>query len=41
MEQEARYLELLPSTDSYLLRDGRILELFDLAGARILQFSRT
>lgn len=40
MEQEARYLELLPSTNSYLLRDGRILELFDRAGARILQFSR-
>ncbi len=38
MAQEGRYLELLPTTDSYLIREGYLLELFDRDGSRILQF---
>lgn len=38
MAQEGRYLELLPTTDTYLIRDGHLLELFNGDGSRILQF---
>ena len=40
MEQESRYLQLLPSATTYLIRDGRHLELFDSEGMRILQYAR-
>ena len=40
MDQETRYLELLPSATTYLIRDGRHLELFDSEGSRILQYAR-
>ncbi|MDP9144668.1 MAG: META domain-containing protein [Actinomycetota bacterium] len=39
MAQEGRYLELLPTTDSYLIRDGHLLELFKGEG-RILEFDK-
>jgi heat shock protein HslJ len=38
MAQEGRYLELLPTTDTFLIRDGQLLELFNVGGSRILQF---
>jgi heat shock protein HslJ len=38
MAQEGRYLELLPTTDTFLIRDGQLLELFNVDGSRILQF---
>lgn len=40
MEQERRYLALLTSAATYRIRDGRILELFDGEGDRILQYTR-
>jgi len=40
MKQETRYLELLPTTASHLIRDGQILDLTDQTGKRILQYSR-
>jgi len=40
MSQEARYLELLPSTASYLIRNERLLDLYDTDGLRIVQFVR-
>jgi heat shock protein HslJ len=40
MDQETRYLDLLPSATTYLIRDGRHLELFDSEGTRILQYAR-
>jgi len=38
MAQEGRYLELLPTTETYLIRDRGLLDLFDGEGSRILQF---
>lgn len=38
MAQEGRYLELLPTAESYVIRDGRLLDLFDGGGSRVLQF---
>jgi hypothetical protein len=40
MTQESKYLELLPATASYLIRNGRLLELYDGQGLRLLQFAR-
>lgn len=40
MAQEARFLELLPTTASYSVENGRLLDLFDGMGTRILQFTR-
>lgn len=40
MEQERSYLSLLSSATTFRIRDGRILELFDDDGERILQFTR-
>jgi heat shock protein HslJ len=40
MEQERRYLEVLTEVESYSFRDNGMLEMFDTAGARLLQFSR-
>lgn len=41
MEQERRYLEVLTEVASFSFRDDATLEMFDAAGARLLQFSRT
>lgn len=41
MAQETRFLELLATTASYTIRQGRILDLFDGDGLLILQFDRT
>jgi heat shock protein HslJ len=40
MEQERRYLEVLTEVVSWSFRDDGMLEMFDAAGARLLQFSR-
>jgi heat shock protein HslJ len=40
MDMETRYLELLPEVRKYSVRQGRLLDLFDGDGARLLQFTR-
>jgi heat shock protein HslJ len=40
MELEARFLELLSQVARYSVRQGRILDLHDAEGARLLQFTR-
>lgn len=40
MLQERRYLEVLTEVKSYSFSDNGVLELFDAAGARLLQFGR-
>jgi heat shock protein HslJ len=41
MEMESRYLELLTQVRKHTVRQGRLLDLYDGEGARLLQFSRT
>jgi heat shock protein HslJ len=41
MEQEATYLGLLPNAHSFLIRNGRFLDIHDREGTRLLQYVRT